>query len=87
MSQRRRLRVYCDFNDGDDTTGYWILHYNSRPLADQIDELGLSEESEVILYQDEGDFEVPGIIKRGRNWWGEDSWLAVPDWNRKIDLS
>jgi hypothetical protein len=89
VSDSEAPRVYCDFNDGDDKSGYWILYYKSRPLAEQIDELGLKEGSEVILFQDKDDFQVPAILQRGRTFWGEggEAWLALPDWSRRVDLS
>ena len=83
------LRVYCDFNSHDDAGAYWILYYNDRLLTEQITELGLAEGSEVVLYQDDDDFEVPATLKIGRTWGGEgeQSWLAFPDWSRKVELS
>jgi len=89
MSSSVALRLYCDFNEGDDDGGYWVLFYKSRPLGAQLDELGLHEESEVTLFQDDGDFEVPATLRRGRTHWGEgqESWLAFPDWNRRVEIS
>ena len=83
------LRIYCDFNSYDETGAHWILYYNHRPLTEQIDKLGLAEDSEVVLYQDDEDFEVPATLKFGRTWGGEgvESWLAFPDWSRKVELS
>lgn len=56
------LRVYCDFNDGTEDDRYWILYYQGKPLQDQIDQLGLIGGQRVLLYQDEGDFEVEGTL-------------------------
>ncbi|HEY6663152.1 MAG TPA: hypothetical protein VIZ66_09525 [Sphingomicrobium sp.] len=86
MSDLASVRIDCDFNTGDDETGYWLLHHDHRPLAEQIDELGIGEGSTVILFA-EADFQVPGIIRRGINWWGEETWLAFPDWTKRTDLT
>jgi hypothetical protein len=89
MKAKAPRRVRCDFNSGDKAGAYWLLFYNDRPLGEQVAELGLAEGSEVVLYQDEDDFEVPAILKFGRTWGGEgkESWLAFPDWSRRVELS
>jgi hypothetical protein len=89
MTKSPLVRLYCDFNDGDEESGYWILYHDGRPLEEGADKLGLGEGSPVLLYQDEDDFEVPATIRRGRAFFGtgDESWLAFPDWSKRVDLS
>jgi hypothetical protein len=76
------IRVYADFNDRTPEGGYWILQHDGADIEACIEQLGLSVGDRVLLYQDEGDFEVTarlsfdfvGAI-------GRKSWIAFPDWD------
>jgi hypothetical protein len=82
------LRIDCDFNDGDEVVGYWVLHYDGKRLSECASDLGIREGQEVLLCEPH-DFEVPAILRRGRTWFGEgdEDWLAFPDWTKKVDIS
>lgn len=56
------LRVYCDFNDSTEDGRCWILWHDGKPLGEQAAQLGLKEGDRVLLYQDEGDFEVEATL-------------------------
>ena len=52
------LKIYSDFNERTVEGENLILYYRDKPLAEQIEALGLKKGDKVILYQDEDDFEV-----------------------------
>jgi len=80
------IRVQVDFNElnalVDDLTDvvYFSDHAHSNFLAQ------VSEGQRVLLYQDEDDFEVEGVVGRLRIR-GRDLWYARPDWATRRDLA
>jgi hypothetical protein len=77
------LKVYCDFNDRTADERYWILSYNHQPLGSVAAALGLADGDRVILFQDEGDFEVEATLLFNQNepeaFFGS-LLCAKPDW-------
>lgn len=57
-NRRNMVRVFADFNARTSDGACVILNYGGRALETQMSDLGLSEGSKVLLYQDEGDFHV-----------------------------
>jgi len=80
------IRVQVDFNElnalVDDLTDvvYFSDHAHPTFLAQ------VSEGQRVLLYQDEDDFEVEGVVGRLRIR-GRDLWYARPDWATRRDLA
>ncbi len=80
------MRVQVDFNDlnalVDDLTDvvYFSNHVHATFLA------LVSEGQRVLLYQDEDDFTVEGVVDR-LHIRGRDLWYARPDWNTRQDLA
>lgn len=75
-------KVYCDFNDFTADDLYWLLYVDDVPLSDVAEKLGLREGDRVVLFQDEGDFEVEATLHFGRTdplFLGE-RLCARPDW-------
>lgn len=76
------LKLYTDFNDQTNDGLCWILYYNSKVLESQVSQLNLKPGDKVILYQDEGDFEVVATLDfRWVDFLGREAWVAVPDWS------
>lgn len=81
------LRVYSDFNARTPDDACWLLLYKAVPLAGQIQVLGLTAGSTVILFQDEDDFEVLATLdRRYVDILGREAWVAIPDWSTKKDV-
>jgi hypothetical protein len=77
------LKVFTDFNGRTPDGLCWILVYGEKDLAEQLDQLQLKRGDEIVLYQDEGDFEVTATLDfRWVDMLGRDAWVAIPDWNR-----
>ena len=80
-------RVYADFNTAEGTK-YWILWYKDVPLnvtsESEAEQLGLRAEQRVVLYQDEGDFDVFAVLRFGfLETLKKKTWFAEPDWGTK----
>ena len=76
------LRVFADFNSRTSDDWCWLLRYNDQELAGQIQKLGLSQGSKIVLYQDEGDFEVIATLDyRAVAEFDREMWIARPDWS------
>jgi hypothetical protein len=72
--------MYTDFNEYMDGMCF-ILHYQGKPLQEQMAELGLTVGDEVVLYQDEDDFEVTATLDFSYvNRLGRHVWVARPHW-------
>ena len=56
------IKVYADFNDKTPDDGYRILQHDGTDLAEKVSQLGLSVGDQILLYQDEDDFEVVGTL-------------------------
>ena len=82
------LKVWCDFNTRDiQSEGYWAVFYNKLPLTEQINALDLKIGEDVILDQDEDDFEVTARLDRQFVWGtGKEELVALPDWETLIRL-
>ena len=80
-------RLYCDFNEGSDSDGYWLLMKDDERLDANLEVHGLREGDRVLLYQGEDDFEVEAVLNRGRTPYGDERWVAAPDWSTKRDLA
>ena len=75
------IKVYADFNDKTADEGYWILQHDGTDLAVKVSQLGLSIGDQILLYQDEDDFEVVATLDFGFvDSIGRDGWIAYPDW-------
>jgi hypothetical protein len=75
--ERKKLRLYADFNSRTPEGACWILYYNDASADGTVLERGLR----VILFQDEGDFEVEADIDfRYVDALMRDAWIALPDW-------
>ena len=57
------LRVQTSFQDTPDGNYYFVLFYNDRPLAEQIEMLGLRDGDTITLWEpDCGDFELNAVL-------------------------
>lgn len=76
------LRVFSDFNARTPEGVCWLLSYNRVPLEDQVQELGLGVGSKIVLFQDEGDFEVTATLGYQHvDILDREAWVAIPDWS------
>jgi hypothetical protein len=76
------LKVFTDFNAGTPDGVCWNLVYCGVPLESQMRDLHLTSGDKIILYQDEGDFEVTASLDfRYVDILGRSAWVAVPDWS------
>jgi hypothetical protein len=76
------IRVYADFNAMTSDDCCWLLRHGDGDLTSQLENLGLRAGSHVLLYQDENDFEVVGVLEyRFVPEFASDIWLAKPDWS------
>ncbi len=81
------LRLWTDFNAISTENQCWILKNPSLDVQD-LDPDSLREGVRVILFQDEGDFEVEATIHFGfvsAPLHGT-AWHAVPDWDTLVYL-
>lgn len=75
------MRVYADFNDRTLDGACWNLWYGGEKLAKSITSLRLAIGDQILLYQDEGDFEVVAVVDfRYVHVLGQTAWVADPDW-------
>jgi hypothetical protein len=75
------VRIYADFNDKTPDGGYWILQHEGVDLSLRVQSLGLSGGDHVLLYQDDGDFEVSAALAfTFVDAVGREAWVAYPDW-------
>jgi hypothetical protein len=62
--------------------GYWILQHDGSDLAAKMPELGLSVGDNILLYQDDDDFEVIAALDyKFVDSIGSLGWVAYPDWS------
>jgi hypothetical protein len=80
-------RLYCDFNDGCDAYGYWLLIKDGIRIGPSLEAHGLQEGDRVVLYQDEDDFEVEATLRWGGTGHDDVCWVAIPDWDTRRDLA
>lgn len=74
-------RVYCDFNERMENDAHIVLFIDER----RIEDCDPVEGERLILFQDEGDFEVEGVLSfRGSEWFGRPTWTAFPDWQTLV---
>lgn len=80
-------RVQVDFNQlnmiGDDNLTD-VVYFNPHVETHRALLAAIQEGQRVMLYQDEGDFEVEGVVARSPH---SDTWYARPDWTTFRDLS
>jgi hypothetical protein len=81
------LKVYADFNSGTTDGVLTILFYDDKPLEHQMASLNLREGDKVVLYQDEGDFQVVGTLEFRDFPVGGRSLVARPDWSTIVEFS
>jgi hypothetical protein len=75
------LKVFTDFNARTADDICWNLNYLGKGLSEQASNLCLKRGDKIILYQDENDFEVIGILDfRYVPILARETWIAVPDW-------
>jgi hypothetical protein len=76
------IKVYCDFNDRTEDECCWTLLYANCSLETQMTQLGLNNGDRVILFQDEGDFEVEAIllVRQMHPYFIGEKLCARPDW-------
>lgn len=78
-------RVYADFNARSEDGACLVLYYDEKPIEDSVGNNGLSDGDRIVLYQDEGDFEVHATLeKRSRPELNRSSWVAIPDWSTLV---
>jgi len=76
------IRVFSDFNARTPDDLCWILVYEGVDLSSCIEPLGLRRGDQILLYQDEDDFEVTATLDfRFVDILLRDAWVAVPDWS------
>jgi hypothetical protein len=81
------LTVYTDFNEMTEDDVCWLLIYDHKDLNPQMESLGLSKGSKIILIRDEDDFEVTATVDfRYVKTLGREVWVALPDWSTKMDI-
>ncbi len=76
--KNENLRAVPTFSQPPEPLKHYLTDYNF--LAQ------VSEGQRVLLYQDEDDFEVEGVVGRLRIR-GRDLWYARPDWATRRDLA
>lgn len=56
------LRVETSFRDTPGDDWYFVLLYEGRPLAEQLDALGLRDGDKILLWEPDCDFEVEATL-------------------------
>ena len=56
------LRVQTSFQDTPGEGFYFVLYYRNKPLAEQLNELGLDNGDSVMLYEDDCDYEAEAVL-------------------------
>lgn len=80
--EAQMIRVFSDFNAMTPDEVCWNLVYQGTDLEKQLDKLQLSKGDKIILYQDEGDFDVIATLDyRFVAMLGRMALVAVPDWS------
>lgn len=59
------FRVFTDFNELSVTERAWLLLHEGQPLAVVLADLGLQAGDRILLFQDERDFDVEGVLAFG----------------------
>ncbi|HEV7229106.1 hypothetical protein [Brevundimonas sp.] len=75
------IRVWTDFNALSTLDRAWLLKSGNAPFDPAF--LGLSHGDRILLWQDEDDFEVEGVLAFGRPGppaVDRDAWYAQVDW-------
>ena len=79
------LKVFTDFNAASRDDVCWLPKYRGSDLADQAGALEIKRGDQVILYQDEDDFEVLASLDfRYVDALARETWIAVPDWSTLV---
>ncbi|CAL80259.1 hypothetical protein BRADO6655 [Bradyrhizobium sp. ORS 278] len=79
------IKIFTDFNARTNDDLCWLLKYRERDLAPQIDALQLRKGDRIILFHDDGDFEVIAMLDyRFVEVLGRDEWVAIPDWDTLV---
>lgn len=80
------IKVCADFNARTkDDDACFILIYKKIALEKQIENLALVKGDKIILYEDEGDFEVIARLDfRHVEGLGRKAWVAIPDWSTLV---
>ncbi len=80
-SKRQLRKVFCDFNEGDKFDRFFVLFVDGVPLRDCEPSNG----EHVVLYQDDDDFKVLGILSfEPIEVLGRTEWIATPDWDTLV---
>ena len=73
-------RLWADFNSRTPDGFLTVLQEGERDLAECAVDLGIKDGDKVVLYQDDGDFEIVGTVEyRYHEALGCAAWLARPD--------
>jgi len=76
------IALYADFNNRTPEGGCWILQHEGADIDVNASSLGLSPGDRVLLYQDEGGFEVAASLAfKFVESVGRETWVAFPDWS------
>jgi len=79
------LKVFTDFNARTADDICWNLNYRGKDLSEQASDLRLARGDKIILYQDEDDFEVIGMLDfRYVPILARETWIAIPDWSTLV---
>ena len=82
------MRLQTDFNALPSDERAWLLLFEMRPL-DDLTTIGLAEGDRVRLFQDEGDFDVEGVVgfgPVGPPALPEPRWFVAVDWSTLRDV-
>ena len=82
-----KIRVATDFNM-QTTEGYVvILRHDGKELDSQMAVLGLKPGDQVILYEENEDFEVTATLGFGyTTMMGRETLYAIPDWESLVRI-
>jgi hypothetical protein len=79
------IKIYADFNERTEHGLYYVLRYGDASLEEKIADLNLNVGDQVILFQDEDDFEVTAVLDyRYSEFLGRKAWVATPDWSTLV---
>jgi hypothetical protein len=79
------IRIYTDFNARTTEGECFLLFVGEKKLADCVGDLNLHVGDLVVLYQDDGDFEVEAELKYQRvELLNKDDWIAAPNWSTLV---
>ncbi len=79
------VKLFTDFNARTSDDVCWNLKYEGTDLGGKIGELKLNVGDEVLLFQDENDFEVTAVLDyRYVDILKRTVWVAIPDWSTLV---